>query len=99
MQSRLMSLIFYLGTFWRLGNSGNSCTRIQGGENSGKNSWDTILNSAAGLSMVSQELPTEEYRSYSALTLDNGTENARHSEITEAIGAKCYFAHPYSSWE
>ena len=50
-------------------------------------------------SMVSPELPTEEYRSYSTLTLDNGTENARHSEITEAIGAKCYFAHPYSSWE
>lgn len=33
------------------------------------------------------------------LTLDNGTENTRHKEITEAIGTRCYFAHPYASWE
>jgi len=33
------------------------------------------------------------------LTLDNGTENARHEEITTEIGIKCFFAHPYSSWE
>lgn len=33
------------------------------------------------------------------LTLDNGTENAQHEEITAEIGTKCYFAHPYASWE
>jgi IS30 family transposase len=33
------------------------------------------------------------------LTLDNGTENARHEEITTECGIKCFFAHPYSSWE
>ena len=33
------------------------------------------------------------------LTMDNGTENAGHEEITAAIGIKCYFTHPYSSWE
>jgi len=33
------------------------------------------------------------------LTLDNGTENARHEAITDAIGIKCFFAHPYASWE
>lgn len=33
------------------------------------------------------------------LTFDNGTENAGHETITEKIGVKCYFAHPYASWE
>jgi IS30 family transposase len=33
------------------------------------------------------------------LTFDNGTENARHEEITEAIGARCFFARPYASWQ
>jgi len=33
------------------------------------------------------------------LTLDNGTENTRHQEITAALGLRCYFAHPYASWE
>jgi len=33
------------------------------------------------------------------LTLDNGTENAAHEKITEAIATKCYFARPYASWQ
>ena len=33
------------------------------------------------------------------LTLDNGTENAQHEAITEAIGMQCYFARPYASWQ
>jgi IS30 family transposase len=33
------------------------------------------------------------------LTLDNGTENAGHQDITSAIKIQCYFAHPYHSWE
>ena len=32
------------------------------------------------------------------LTLDNGTENTMHREVTAAIGIKCFFAHPYASW-
>ena len=33
------------------------------------------------------------------LTLDNGTENAAHERITEAVATKCYFARPYASWQ
>lgn len=33
------------------------------------------------------------------LTLDNGTENASHQELTQAIGLSCFFCHPYASWE
>ncbi len=31
--------------------------------------------------------------------MDNGTENTQHQEITASLGIKCFFAHPYSSWE
>lgn len=34
-----------------------------------------------------------------SLTLDNGTENVRHEEITAALGTACYFCHPYAAWE
>jgi len=33
------------------------------------------------------------------LTCDNGKEMAEHEQITEELGIKVYFAHPYSSWE
>ena len=33
------------------------------------------------------------------LTLDNGTENTGHELITRKTDIKCYFAHPYHSWE
>jgi len=33
------------------------------------------------------------------ITSDNGTEFARHTEISKELGANFYFAHPYSSWE
>lgn len=33
------------------------------------------------------------------LTLDNGTENAGHKKINEAVETKCYFARPYASWQ
>jgi transposase, IS30 family len=33
------------------------------------------------------------------LTLDNGTENAKHELLSARLGIKCYFAHPYASWE
>jgi IS30 family transposase len=41
-------------------------------------------------------LPEEARRS---LTLDNGTENARHESITATIGMSCFFARPYASWQ
>jgi len=34
-----------------------------------------------------------------SITFDNGTENAQHDTITAEIGIKCFFAHPYASWE
>jgi IS30 family transposase len=34
-----------------------------------------------------------------SITFDNGTENAQHETITAEIGTKCFFAHPYASWE
>lgn len=33
------------------------------------------------------------------LTVDNGTENANHENITRSLGIKVYFCHPYHSWE
>lgn len=33
------------------------------------------------------------------LTMDNGSENSGHKEITKQLGTKCYFANPYHSWE
>jgi len=33
------------------------------------------------------------------LTLDNGIEHTRHEWITAAIGIRCYFCAPYSSWQ
>lgn len=43
-----------------------------------------------------QPLPSKVRRT---LTFDNGTEHARHEEITEEIGARCFFARPYASWQ
>jgi IS30 family transposase len=34
-----------------------------------------------------------------SLTLDNGTEFARHQDITTGLGIEVYFARPYHSWE
>jgi len=33
------------------------------------------------------------------ITSYNGTEFARHTEISQKLGADFYFSHPYSSWE
>lgn len=43
-----------------------------------------------------QPLPSKVRRT---LTFDNGTEHARHEEIPEAPGARCFFARPYASWQ
>lgn len=34
-----------------------------------------------------------------SLTLDNGTENRDHQDITAATGARTFFCDPYSSWQ
>lgn len=34
-----------------------------------------------------------------SLTLDNGSENRRHEEISKELGILVYFCHPYHSWE
>lgn len=34
-----------------------------------------------------------------SITSDNGSEFARHEEISKQLGAEFYFSHPYSSWE
>jgi transposase, IS30 family len=33
------------------------------------------------------------------LTLDNGTENAKHEQLSAKLGIRCYFARPYASWQ
>jgi IS30 family transposase len=33
------------------------------------------------------------------ITFDNGKEFAKHANIAEGAGVKCFFAHPYHSWE
>jgi IS30 family transposase len=33
------------------------------------------------------------------ITYDNGKEFAHHTEVSNALNAKGYFAHPYHSWE
>ena len=33
------------------------------------------------------------------VTFDNGKEFAAHGEVSAAVSAQIYFAHPYSSWE
>jgi IS30 family transposase len=33
------------------------------------------------------------------ITFDNGKEFAKHEKISEELGVKIYFAHPYSSYE
>jgi IS30 family transposase len=43
-----------------------------------------------------KKLPPEARRT---LTLDNGTENAKHEELTAKLGTKCYFAQPYAAWQ
>jgi len=43
-----------------------------------------------------KDLPPQARRT---LTLDNGTENAKHQEITSSLGINCFFAHPYASWQ
>jgi IS30 family transposase len=58
-----------------------------------------INRKGATLDAVISRLGALPHKFRRTLTLDNGTENAKHEIITEGIGIKCYFAHPYASWE
>lgn len=50
-------------------------------------------------SVVIRRLKRIPQRLRKTLTLDNGSENARHEEITRKTGTRIFFAHPYHSWE
>jgi transposase, IS30 family len=56
-------------------------------------------NTAAAVSQASLALLGELQERVHTITSDNGREFARHEEIAQALQAKFYFAHPYSSWE
>lgn len=34
-----------------------------------------------------------------SITYDNGSENAKHQDVNQALGTKSYFCQPYHSWE
>lgn len=55
--------------------------------------------SAATAAVVIRRLQRIPRRLRRTLTLDNGSENARHEVVTGALGTKCYFAHAYHFWE
>jgi len=52
---------------------------------------------ALARTMVDSFLPYR--KNVRTITSDNGTEFARHKEVSERIGADFFFAHSYSSWE
>jgi len=54
---------------------------------------------ADGMSKVMVETLLPYKADVQTITSDNGTEFARHEEISERLGADFFFAHPYSSWE
>lgn len=39
------------------------------------------------------------YHHCQSLTVDNGSENSQHEEITKQLNMPVYFCHPYHSWE
>jgi IS30 family transposase len=55
----------------------------------------TANNVAKNTIKIFKQLPRKTY----TITYDNGLEFANHTSITKNIGAKCYFATPYHSWE
>jgi IS30 family transposase len=56
----------------------------------------TAVETNKAVARALKKLPAEAKRT---LTMDNGTENAKHEELTAAIGIKCFFAHPYAAWQ
>lgn len=58
----------------------------------GRTSADTV----SALDRRFRELPARAKRT---LTLDNGPENSDWERMETTIGLRCFFAHPYHSWE
>jgi IS30 family transposase len=56
----------------------------------------TADNTYAAIASKLREYPE---RLRQTLTVDNGSENAKHQEITQTIKTKVYFAHPYCACE
>jgi len=54
---------------------------------------------AKGLSEAVYQLMLPYKNLVHSITSDNGTEFCEHKEISKKLGAKFYFANPYSSWE
>lgn len=54
---------------------------------------------AKGVTSAIVRLLKPEKHNLHTITFDNGKEFAHHKQITEALGADGYFAHPYHSWE
>ena len=55
--------------------------------------------SAATVNVIALRFSRLPARVRRTLTLDNGSENHDWRSIEAATGLKCYFAHPYHSWE
>lgn len=56
----------------------------------------TAASTTTAISTRLNKVPPQARRT---LTLDNGSENQYWSKVEEQTKVKCYFAHPYSSWE
>lgn len=54
---------------------------------------------AATARVVTQRFEALPTRIRRTLTLDNGPENSQWKYIEKAAGLRCFFAHPYHSWE
>jgi IS30 family transposase len=56
----------------------------------------TAAETNKAIARALKKLPAKAKRT---LTMDNGTENAGHEELTATLGIKCYFAYPYAAWQ
>lgn len=56
----------------------------------------TAADKALKLTVRMEKLPQELRKT---MTVDNGSENAKHTEITQALAMAVYFCHAYHSWE
>ena len=62
----------------------------------------TKLRSKNGISTraaITRRLATVPARARKTITFDNGPENRDWQPVEAVTGAKCFFAHPYHSWE
>jgi transposase, IS30 family len=55
------------------------------------------MSAANQVTIARLEVLPPQYRQ--TLTRDRGAENLGYQELEETLGIKCFFAHPYHSWE